>query len=173
MSTVSSKVALSNMRLIAEMGKHGMLEYINIAKADFERVTGSLPWLGVERGRMTVALQQLIYCAVDAQNSPRFPLSAEYLAAGIAMYVHPGNMQLACTWIADTSVDNATLQRKSDMLSSTKSPDRIMPDQLFALVCDIYADPQSGQWQSLFVRNTGLALEGLTVRQDKGKGIKK
>lgn len=165
MSALNLQIAKSGMEFIANLGRAGMLESSGVSRDDFNRLVGSIPWAAKDRGRVTLTLQTLIEGSVDALGLDRFPLPAEYIAAGIAMFVQPMNVHYACRTMAKAPTNEA-LSRKSQMLDSQKSG-FIGADQLFALVQDIYSSSARSSARSLFEKNTGLALE--FVENGKGK----
>jgi len=157
------EVARSGMRFLANLGRAGMLENSGISHADFERLVDAVPWAASERNRMTQCLQTVIEGSVDALGLERFPLPAEYRAAGIAMFVHPCNVHAACRFMANApSTDD--LARESQI--SASSPRRgADADQLFALCQMLFSDDVRNSARVLFQKNTGLAIEQMEMKK--------
>lgn len=69
---------------------------LDLTEEDFAFVTGDRLWLGVDRSRARRCVEALVYGAIDVVGLPRFAAPVEFIAAAIALYVHPVNAQLAC-----------------------------------------------------------------------------
>jgi len=151
-------VARGAMRMIANMGTAGHLESIGLSEDDFNKVTGKLPWLGTDRNRMTQALNTLLTTTLDVLGIPRHTLCAEYVAAGIALFVHPVNAHVACRFM-ENAPSAMALGRGADEAEICSSK------QLFALVVQLVADPERSHARILFERNTGIILDKVTKEQ--------
>lgn len=53
-------------------------------------------WLPIDRTRARRSVESVVYGALDMLGYPRFPAPVEFVAAAIARYVHPVNIQTAC-----------------------------------------------------------------------------
>lgn len=149
---LSYEVACSSMTVIANIGRAGLLAGLGIAKPDFDKLVGSEPWQGSDRNRMTVLLHNLINAGVDSIGAPRFPLPAEYIAAGIVMFVHGVNVMTACLFAPQG------LQGAEDMGRGVVS-DPVTPQQLFAICLQLFDSPTRSSAKILFDKKVGLALE--------------
>jgi len=158
------ETAVAGMRMIGQLGFSGQLDASGISQADYKRFTGDAPWIGAERNRMTQILHSLIMGTVDALGLPRFKVPAEYMAAGIAVFVAPVNVHSACTYAPSTG--EAELMGRGQ---SSAPP--VLPEQLFALVQQLYRNDSRASARVLFERNVGLAIEEAT-RQGVQKGVK-
>lgn len=146
------KVARGAMMMIANMGKVGQLDMVGISRDDFEKVSGETVWLGTDRNRVSQVLNNLLCGALDVIGVPRFQLPAEYIAAGIALFVAPVNSHAACRFMEKVPTAQA-LGRGAD------ESEMCTARQLFALVTQLVADPMNSHAKVLFEKNTGLALE--------------
>lgn len=161
------QVALGAMRLVADLGYAGFLEGAGVAKGEFQRLVSALPWTQRERNRMTVVLQSCLHGSVDSQGLPRFPLPAEYIAAGISIFVHAMNHHAACIYMA-SAPDAEDLARNSDMVQKNRTK-HVMPDQLYSMVCLLNTQGERGMFRALFEKNSGLALESVSMESvEKG-----
>lgn len=76
-----------------------MVEEINsldLTVEDYEFLKGDRLWIATDRARVRRCVEAAVYGAIDIVGFPRFPAPAEFVAAVIAMYVHPINIQSAC-----------------------------------------------------------------------------
>lgn len=152
-------VACGAMRLIANIGHEGFLDGLGVSRHDFERLVGSDPWLASERNRMTTILHTMINASVDAMGLPRFNLPAEYIAAGISMFVAGVNVMPACIF--------APPSRSAEDMGRMAAVDPCTPEQVFALVCQLYSTNGRLNARALFEKKTHLALESVKVSGEK------
>jgi len=144
----TAKQALS---LLANQGRQGHLGMVGISQGDFDLLTGSLPWTSQDRNRMHVTLNALLNLSCDALGVARFRLPAEYVAAGIALWVNPINAQSICRIMERTP-------SASDMGKGSDDYDVCSADQLFALVVQLYGDPAANNARAAFEAKTSLAI---------------
>lgn len=91
-------IMLSAMSVLAR-GSAESLASLGVSEPDFKLTTGSVPWLAADRQRVRNTLDAVLHGAMDATGQPRFEVSAEYVAAALAMFVAPVNLQVACRWM--------------------------------------------------------------------------
>src|SRR5690606_40661943 len=53
-------------------------------------------WIATDRSRDRRCVEACVYGTLDFVGYPRFPAPVEFIAAVIAYYVHPVNIQTAC-----------------------------------------------------------------------------
>src|SRR5690625_2825705 len=53
-------------------------------------------WIATDRSRARRCVEACVYGMLDFVGLPRFPAPVEFIAAVIAYYVHPVNIQTAC-----------------------------------------------------------------------------
>src|SRR5262249_45039427 len=53
-------------------------------------------WIATDRSRDRRCVEACVYGTLGFVGSPRFPAPVEFIAAVIAYYVHPVNIQTAC-----------------------------------------------------------------------------
>lgn len=159
------KVAQGNMSFLARQAKQGHLDNIGVSMDDFRKVTQDVPWLGVDRSRVNSTLNTLITSTVDIIGMSRFQLPAEYIAAGIAMFVAPINVNAACIWMERAPTSEDLGRGLDEPLSCTAS-------QLFALVTQLLADPEHSSAKHLFEKNTSIAI-GRSKEIDMSKALSK
>src|SRR5438034_1052353 len=63
---------------------------------DFDFLTSNEVWIATDRSRARRCVEACVYGTLDFVGYPRFPAPVEFIAAVIAYYVHPVNIQTAC-----------------------------------------------------------------------------
>src|SRR4051812_24942813 len=63
---------------------------------DFDFLTGNQVWIATERSRARRCVEACVYGTLDFVGYRRLPTPVEFIAAVIAYYVHPVNIQTAC-----------------------------------------------------------------------------
>ena len=92
-------------------------------------------WLRVDRPAMTQVLEGVVFGVQEAIGVARFPVSAEYAAAVIAVFVKPCNFVAAAAWYADRPF-NAALADGEDGIGA----EIVTAHQMFALLLEISGD---------------------------------
>lgn len=156
-----SQIALTSMVTIAEMCSRGLLVMAGMTPEDFKKLTGSAPWLGADRNRICQHFYGVLFGTTDAIGLDRFKLPAEWIAGGIAMFVHPTNLVAACKYFENNGTAES-LMAGSEVESVTAS-------RLLSLVLGCKSDPNAGKFKILFERNTGLSLEDKINTQTEKK----
>lgn len=159
---LSLRSGVAAMKFLSTLGHAGQLDSLGISSSDYARFTGDEPWLGSDRNRMTNILHSLLLGTVDAMGLPRFDISAELIAAGIAVFVAGVNCQAASIF-APSSGEAESLMR------GVQSPP-VKPSQIFALVVDLKGDLQCGQARILYEKNIGVAVEKAMMEGQKKNG---
>lgn len=165
------EVAKGAMKLISSLGKAGYLELAGISIDDFKLVTGSNPWMSIDRNRVSTTLHALIIGSVDAQGLPRFPMAAEYIAAGICMFVGGVNTYAACHYMGPTQEAESYARQVSSR--EVALPDPIKPERLHALVVMLYDLPSSNAARALFSKNVGIAVERSSESEPATNGVRR
>ncbi len=89
-------------------------------------------WLASDRSTVRNTFDGLLFQALDMLGLPRFVLPVEFVSAAIVAFVHPVNYFTACLW---SESHGAT----TDELALEGEYERFSARQLFAIVCNIYA----------------------------------
>src|SRR5262249_13658532 len=71
---------------------------------DFDFLTSNKVWIATDRSRARRCVEACVYGTLDFVGYPRFPAPVEFIAAVIAYYVHPVNIQTACLIIAGREI---------------------------------------------------------------------
>src|SRR5207245_3774871 len=61
-----------------------------------DSLTSNKVWIATDRSRARRCVEACVYGTLDFVGYPRFPAPVEFIAAVIAYYVHPVNIQTAC-----------------------------------------------------------------------------
>ena len=147
------------LRLMAKQAIVDSLASFGITDDLWKLTTGSAPWTGVDRPRVTRVLDALVYGSIDLAGLPRFRVPAEYIAAIMVTFVSANNLMLACAWRERT--------QDADALSNEGyASDSVTSHQLFSLcvrLCD-ESSPQVSAAQAEFEKKVGVAIEHARVQ---------
>src|SRR5437867_13371598 len=88
--SVRFQIALASIKLIQASA------VLDVSEDDFEFLTSNKVWIATHRSRARRCVEACVYGTLDCVGYPRFPAPAELIAAVIAYYVHPVNIQTAC-----------------------------------------------------------------------------
>src|SRR5262249_55921340 len=69
---------------------------LDLTEDDFDFLTSNKVWIATGRSRGRRRVEACVYGTLDFVGYARFPAPVEFLAAVIAYYVHPVNIQTAC-----------------------------------------------------------------------------
>src|SRR5206468_12579553 len=70
--------------------------YLNLHSFPTRRSSDLKVWIATDRSRARRCVEACVYGTLDFVGYPRFPAPVEFIAAVIAYYVHPVNIQTAC-----------------------------------------------------------------------------
>src|SRR5699024_11241673 len=81
-------------------------------------------WIATDRSRARRCVEACVYGTLDFVGYPRFPAPVEFIAAVIAYYVHPVNIQTACLIMegAEFKIGRAVQQECRDRSRMPSSP---------------------------------------------------
>src|SRR5438874_549739 len=88
--SVRFQTALASIKLIQAFA------VLYLTEDDFDFLTSNKVWIATDRSRDRRCGEACVYDTLDFVGYPRFPAHVEFLAALIAYYVHPVNIQAAC-----------------------------------------------------------------------------
>ncbi|CAG8652214.1 10100_t:CDS:2 [Ambispora leptoticha] len=86
----SDATALASIKLIQASA------VLDLTEDDFDFLTSNKVWIATDRSRARRCVEACVYGTLDFVGYPRFPAPVEFIAAVIAYYVHPVNIQTAC-----------------------------------------------------------------------------
>src|SRR5262245_3850635 len=88
--SVRFQTALASIKLIQASA------VLDLTEDDFDFLTSNKVWIATHRSRARRCVEACVYGTLDFVGYPRFPAPVEFIAAVIAYYVHPVNIQTAC-----------------------------------------------------------------------------
>src|SRR5215469_7480770 len=88
--SVRFQTALASIKLIQASA------VLDLTEDDFDFLTSNKVWIATDRSRARRCVEACVYGTLDFVGYPRFPAPAEFIAAVIAYYVHPVNIQTSC-----------------------------------------------------------------------------
>src|SRR4051794_27482746 len=88
--SVRFQTALASIKLIQASA------VLDLTEDDFDFLTSNKVWIATDRSRARRCVEACDYCTLDFVGYPHFPAHVEFIAAVIAYYVHPVNIQTAC-----------------------------------------------------------------------------
>src|SRR5437762_13703823 len=68
---------------------------LDLSADDFDFLTSNKVWIATDRSRARRCVEACVYGTLDFVGYPRFPAPVEFIAAVIAYFVHPVNIQTA------------------------------------------------------------------------------
>src|SRR5688500_13016919 len=88
--SVRFQTALASIKLIQASA------VLDLTEDDFDFLTSNKVWIATDRSRARRCVEACVYGTLGFVGSPRFPAPVEFIAAVIAYYVPPVNIQTAC-----------------------------------------------------------------------------
>src|SRR5947209_12450491 len=88
--SVRFQTALASIKLIQASA------VLDLTEDDFDFLTSNKVWIATDRSRARRCVEACVYGTLVFVGYPRFPAPVEFIAAVIAYYVHPVNIQTAC-----------------------------------------------------------------------------
>src|SRR5260370_8218042 len=88
--SVRFQTALASIKLIQASA------VLDLTEDDFDFLSSNKVWIATDRSRARPCVEACVYGTLDFVGYPRFPAPVEFIAAVIAYYVHPVNIQTAC-----------------------------------------------------------------------------
>src|SRR5712692_10654232 len=96
--SVRFQTALASIKLIQASA------VLDLTEDDFAFLTSNKVWIATDRSRARRCVEACVYGTPDFVGYPRFPAPVAFIAAVIAYYVHPVNIQTACLIMERQSV---------------------------------------------------------------------
>src|SRR6476620_12124310 len=88
--SVRFQTALASIELIQASA------VLDLTEDDFDFLTSNKVWIATDRSRARRCVEACVSGTLDFVGYPRFPAPVEFIAAVLAYYVHPVNIQTAC-----------------------------------------------------------------------------
>lgn len=135
MFDVQMRVFVGGARTVAQLPEiyseavHGRA---GIGAADWEVLRSKDWWTPAQVDMASSAIDKVLSHSMKASNLPAFPMTAEYIAACIAVCVEPANWHAAAV-AARAGLDGSQLIRPDGDLQQQRV--MVTPERLFALIC--------------------------------------
>src|SRR3989442_199815 len=92
--SVRFQTALASIKLIQASAD------LDLTEDGFDFLTSNKVWIATDRSRARRCVEACVYGTLDFVGYPPFPAPVEVIAAVIAYYAHPVNIQTACLIMA-------------------------------------------------------------------------
>src|SRR5689334_24487704 len=106
--SVRFQTALASIKLIQASA------VLDLTEDDFDFLTSNKVWIATDRSRARRCVEACVYGTLDFVGYPRFPAPVDFIAAVIAYYVHPVNIQTACLIMEGAEIGRAVQQECRD-----------------------------------------------------------
>src|SRR2546427_120242 len=101
--SVRFQTALASIKLIQASA------VLDLTEDDFDFLTSNKVWIATDRSRARRCVEACVYGTLDFVGYPRFPAPVEFIAAVIAYYVHPVNIQFVLITLLNVTLIILTL----------------------------------------------------------------
>src|SRR5260370_5722058 len=108
--SVRFQTALASIKLIQASA------VLDLTEDDFDFLTSNKVWIATDRSRARRCVEACVYGTLDFVRYPRFPAPVEFIAAVIAYYVHPVNIQTACLIMEGRSEERFSRNAETDLV---------------------------------------------------------
>src|SRR5438128_5390660 len=151
--SVRFQTALASIKLIQASA------VLDLTEDDFDFLTSNKVWIATDRSRARRCVEACVYGTLDFVGYPRFPAPVEFIAAVIAYYVHPVNIQTACLIMEGAEfTENIINGRSEERFSRNAETD---------LVCRLLLEKKNGA----VIRAPAAALSSDQAAQRAGAGL--
>jgi len=158
MSNISEETAVATLRVI-EHYLPADYDTLGITEEEFELFHGPASWRRDFFPRIVRTANALIFGSLEQMSLPKIVVPAEYVAAVIAVCVHPANQMACCVVMAQ---ERATGVAAIDLAARGASPTTIDPtsgDQLFALVSILNSKDQTNFARKSLRKKLGMRID--------------
>src|SRR5687768_16867619 len=136
--SVRFQTALASIKLIQASA------VLDLTEDDFDFLTSNKVWIATDRSRARRCVEACVYGTLDFVGYPRFPAPVEFIAAVIAYYVHPVNIQTACLIMEGAEfTENIIKDRKSGSAGMPRSEERFSRNAETELVCRLLLEKKN------------------------------
>src|SRR5439155_1075136 len=116
-------------------------------------------WIATDRSRARRCVEACVYGTLDFVGYPRFPAPVEFIAAVIAYYVHPVNIQTACLIMEGAEFTE-------NIINGVERP--VKAAELFALFLIMFIPSKFKRpvfsWKALDLRQTLFMAAGVRLK---------
>src|SRR5438270_804610 len=117
--SVRFQTALASIKLIQASA------VLDLTEDDFDFLTSNKVWIATDRSRARRCVEACVYGTLDFVGYPRFPAPVEFIAAVIAYYFHPVNIQTACLIMEGAEFTENIINRSEERFSRNAETDLV------------------------------------------------
>src|SRR5713226_10546022 len=122
--SVRFQTALASIKLIQASA------VLDLTEDDFDFLSRNKAWIATDRSRARRCVEARVDGTLDFAGYPRIPAPVEFIAAVIASYVHPVNIQTACLLMSGADFTE-------NIINGVERP--VKPAELFAFTLRVRA----------------------------------
>src|SRR5438270_5023918 len=163
--SVRFQTALASIKLIQASA------VLDLTEDDFDFLTSNKVWIATDRSRARRCVEACVYGTQDFVGYPRFPAPVEFIAAVIAYYVHPVNIQTACLIMEGAEFTENIINGVERPVKAARSEERFSRNAETDLVCRLLLEKKNVGARSGLNRVAHLFCEVLT--KSKAVGLTK
>jgi len=162
---VRIEIALGAMNLIADGTAATDFKSFGLNPEEAELLGQPKMWLNHDRPTVERLFNVLTHGVMDAIGATRFPVSVEYLAAVLSVFVHGCNTQIASEWCVRAQSNGALADGVPEF-----GAEMVTAGQLFALMLELRSY-NNGTFIERFNRRVGIheTPKSAPVDEDPGK----
>lgn len=149
--------AMGSLQIIKEYASASAAIAAGMNETSYKQLVKGAPWTAPERAAIRDSLERMCHTSIDLLGLPRFELPAEYVATVIAVFVHPVNIAVACSWMAGRLPRSMDLHGSGD--TTPQGMEHLSSAQLFAMVLDILGNEDTGAVARAFNRHMSKVIE--------------
>src|SRR5699024_2399316 len=151
--SVRFQTALASIKLIQASA------VLDLTEDDFDFLTSNKVWIATDRSRARRCVEACVYGTLDFVGYPRFPAPVEFIAAVIAYYVHPVNIQTACLIMEGAEFTENILTGVERRVKAAA----LLPSFLIMFIPSTFKRPVSS-WKALNLRKTLLMASSVRLK---------
>src|SRR5260370_384274 len=151
--SVRFQTALASIKLIQASA------VLDLTEDDFDFLTSNKVWIATDRSRARRCVEACVYGTLDFVGYPRFPAPVEFIAAVIAYYVHPVNIQTDCLIMEGAEFSENIINCVDRLLRLSL----LRPSLLIKLIPSTFKRPYSS-WKALNLRKTLLMASSVRLK---------
>lgn len=153
------------MKVLTESSLMSTVDAIGVPRPDLEALVGHKLWLASDRHRVRRALDALMQGSLDHLGISRFPLSAEFVAAWIALVVSPSNHMVAAAWYHNAQASESMLVSDPEV---APIQDGLRADQILELVIAALAEKEQGVGEFHQKLHDAVMAGQMAIADEKG-----
>jgi hypothetical protein len=157
MKSLRLETCIGAMRVILNQGIIDAASAMNVTEQNLKLISRNTLWQNNEKHVVMRTLQSLMSGTLDHLGLTGFPISAEYIAAALCVWVHPCNLQIACAWFGK-HLSNHDLANFQNQPMELLDMEKAKPEKIFALCIDILSDSPIDELVMKFEKDTGRVL---------------